>query len=572
MPTSPQQDLPRFDLAFTMAGAISAGAYTAGVFDFLIEALDAWTDARQQGDPAAPQHEVQIRAVTGASAGAIVGAILGACLGHQFKPRRLGDAGDGADNPLFDAWVNRVDADGLLGTRDLEGGQPLQSLLDSTSLLEVARRAIESGRGQPARARGYLGDPLRFVFTLTNLRGVPYPWRMAGSSYTQTMVRHADQMRFCLAGAGTRTGVALPADAYVLSYPAGWAEANWARFATVALASGAYPMGLAPRELERRPADYACLPVVVPGGPGQPDRVCELRPDAAGLCRDDSDQYRFVCVDGGTTNNEPVALARLELAGGDVLARHDTSGDRVSQSVVMVDPFVGPQEPGPATLAETSLIGAAMATFGALKDQARFNPEDIAGADDADNYASFLIAPVRFDHLTKDTATSLASGALGGFSGFLHRSYREHDFQLGRRNAQAFLMTALTLPESNPLFARWTEAQRQSLGRLVTRPDGSTVRELPVIPLMPRLHSLNNKAAEEPQPDWPVNRFDPATLEDGIRRRLDGILDAVLARSKLGWFSRAGVRLGWSLVARARLADAALQAMRRLLTDHRLLR
>jgi hypothetical protein len=54
MTTPTQQDLPRFELAFTMAGAISAGAYTAGVFDFLIEALDAWTDAREQGDPAAP--------------------------------------------------------------------------------------------------------------------------------------------------------------------------------------------------------------------------------------------------------------------------------------------------------------------------------------------------------------------------------------------------------------------------------------------------------------------------------------------------------------------------------------
>ena len=30
-----------------MAGAISAGAYTAGVFDFLIEALDEWEKAKQ---------------------------------------------------------------------------------------------------------------------------------------------------------------------------------------------------------------------------------------------------------------------------------------------------------------------------------------------------------------------------------------------------------------------------------------------------------------------------------------------------------------------------------------------
>ncbi|MEY4748099.1 MAG: hypothetical protein RIQ60_313 [Pseudomonadota bacterium] len=567
---NPQSELPRFDLAFTMAGAISAGAYTAGVFDFLIEALDAWTDARGQGDPLAPQHDVQIRAVTGASAGAIVGAILGACLGHQFKPRRLGDSGDGSDNPLFDAWVNRVHAHGLLQTRDLADGQPVRSLLDSTSLLEVAQRAIDSGQGRPARARSYLANPLRFVFTLTNLRGVPYPWRMAGSNYTQTMVRHADQIRFCLGGTG---GVTVPVPrggGYALNYPAGWSTGHWARFAQSALASGAYPLGLAPRELERDASDYDCLPVAVPGGPGQSDRVCDLRPDSAGLCRPGSNSYNFVSVDGGTTNNEPVALARLELADGDVLARHETAGVRVHEAVVMVDPFVGPQEPGPASLQGTSLISNALSTFAALKDQSRFCPEDIVRADDSGDYGSFLIAPVRQDHLSKDTATSLASGALGGFSGFLDRSFREHDFQLGRRNAQMFLMTALTLPENNPLFARWTDEQRKRLGRSVTRADGSTAIELPIIPLMPSLHSINNAAAIEPQPEWPLNRFDPASLDGPIRSRLDGVVKSSLAASELNWFVRLGARLGW-FFARGRVSAAAVRTMRRLLTGHGLL-
>jgi hypothetical protein len=35
-----------FDIGLVLAGAISAGAYSAGVVDFLIEALDAWEDAK----------------------------------------------------------------------------------------------------------------------------------------------------------------------------------------------------------------------------------------------------------------------------------------------------------------------------------------------------------------------------------------------------------------------------------------------------------------------------------------------------------------------------------------------
>ena len=42
---------------------------------------------------------------------------------------------------------------------------------------------------------------------------------------------------------------------------------------------------------------------------------------------------------------------------------------------------------------------------------------------------------------------------LGGFGGFLHESFRHHDYLLGRRNAQAFLRWNFALPESNPLFA-----------------------------------------------------------------------------------------------------------------------
>jgi hypothetical protein len=35
-----------FELGICMAGAVSAGAYTAGVMDFLIEALDTWEQKR----------------------------------------------------------------------------------------------------------------------------------------------------------------------------------------------------------------------------------------------------------------------------------------------------------------------------------------------------------------------------------------------------------------------------------------------------------------------------------------------------------------------------------------------
>jgi predicted acylesterase/phospholipase RssA len=65
-----------FQIALAMSGAISAGAYTAGVFDFLIQALDEWENARNGPDTSTvPNHFVGIKAMSGASAGSIAAAI-----------------------------------------------------------------------------------------------------------------------------------------------------------------------------------------------------------------------------------------------------------------------------------------------------------------------------------------------------------------------------------------------------------------------------------------------------------------------------------------------------------------
>jgi predicted acylesterase/phospholipase RssA len=74
---------PCFEIGITMAGAVSAGAYTAGAVDFLIEALDAWYAAKED-DEDAPQHDISLNVLTGASAGSIVAAIMAVCLNYRF--------------------------------------------------------------------------------------------------------------------------------------------------------------------------------------------------------------------------------------------------------------------------------------------------------------------------------------------------------------------------------------------------------------------------------------------------------------------------------------------------------
>jgi len=127
-----------FEIGLVMAGAISAGAYTAGVMDFLLQALDAWYGARAAGEDV-PPHEVRIKVMTGASAGGMTAAISVGALATRFPPVTDPAAADSAVNKLFDSWVNRIDIAALLGAQDLADPKaPVRSVLDSTILRTIA--------------------------------------------------------------------------------------------------------------------------------------------------------------------------------------------------------------------------------------------------------------------------------------------------------------------------------------------------------------------------------------------------------------------------------------------------
>ena len=68
------------------AGAVSAGAYTAGVMDFLIETLHNWEQHR--GKPGVPTHRVVIPVIGGASAGGMTGILTAAAINQRFQPVR----------------------------------------------------------------------------------------------------------------------------------------------------------------------------------------------------------------------------------------------------------------------------------------------------------------------------------------------------------------------------------------------------------------------------------------------------------------------------------------------------
>ena len=71
-----------FEIGLVLGGTVSAAAYTAGVVDFLIQALDAWTVAKNKGD--GPNHKAIFKIFAGTSGGALTSVLLGRILASAF--------------------------------------------------------------------------------------------------------------------------------------------------------------------------------------------------------------------------------------------------------------------------------------------------------------------------------------------------------------------------------------------------------------------------------------------------------------------------------------------------------
>src|SRR4051794_28032633 len=82
----------RFELALALAGGVSTGSWSAGVLDFLVEALDAWEGAAAASSPDAPPHRLVVSGLAGASAGAQAAALLTMALGRRFPHVRIDPA------------------------------------------------------------------------------------------------------------------------------------------------------------------------------------------------------------------------------------------------------------------------------------------------------------------------------------------------------------------------------------------------------------------------------------------------------------------------------------------------
>ncbi|AWK88167.1 hypothetical protein [Azospirillum thermophilum] len=594
-------------LGLAMSGAISAGAYSAGVLDFLVEALSEWEKAKdaekdlRTEDRTVPRHRVVLAVMTGASAGAITSSIGSLAAGKGARPSGPLDDTSTATHvargakpeagkipwhvlpELYTAWVDgpafvkkpgdTTGVPGLLDTGDLTKVTQIgsvRSLLNAEPLMKIGEIALNSLEAVPAARPPYIAGKLSIFLTQTNTRGIPYKIQVQGGAGSSIygMMNHLDHAHFTIKGLGsadfgsawaaadasydyTVTGPSTDPASLWFKDSASGTKPNCERFIKNTLASGAFPVGLSAIDLEHPVAFYdkRAWPLAL-----APSLFADIRPQWpwSGLTVTAPTGYRFAAVDGGAINNDPFDLARYALMD-DPPTPSAADVANVDRIVLMVSPF--PEAPGIDGLEtdgkpNTALSKVAAKLVSMFVEQSRFRPDLLLRSASNSDADLWRVSPTRYSIVNgkeRREDAAIACGLWGGFGGFLDIEFRRHDYELGRRNCQRFLEQWFGLPRSNPHIDP-TGAPLPNL--MATGIAGQEVR-YPIIPLC----GTARRPVEAR--DWPtVSTGDYDAFLDAVMTRANRLLEILVAQLKRSfgsWIGWADPLIDWLLGGRDKI-------------------
>lgn len=444
-----------FRIGLCMAGAVSAGAYTAGVMDYLMEALNEWE--KRRGQPDVPSHRVVIPVMGGASAGGMTTILAASALNNPMQPVDLPAPGQLLDthpeNKLYNSWVDLTGNDmfpKMLDTSDIKPGQVI-SLLNSQFIDEVAEKMICANASKWQQTPAWVESPLKIFTTLSNLEGYNYniDFISARKKDKYNMSVHNDYACFEVFD-GFSNQISSK----------GWMPLNFKTGQNLktakeaAMATGAFPLGLSARMMERDAShinEIGWLEDVLSKSPLPDGKKKGLYVDGGMINNEPFDKVRDV-LDEISIKNDPETFKDATQRKG-LLFDMNSQYDTFENTVLMIDPFPS-KESAPFDFAY-DMLAIAGKTLGAMTAQMRAKPADYRSAMETADASQFLISPSRL--LTDANGTvlqelfgeeAIACGTLGGFGGFLSKEFRIHDYYLGRYNCEVFLRDYFTIPEA----------------------------------------------------------------------------------------------------------------------------
>ena len=422
----------KFKICLTMAGAVSAGAFTAGVMDYLLETLELWEQAKAKNRSlgiehpdynfSIPMHEVELDVISGSSAGGITGAltmlnVVDADFVSVNKDNPLGK-----NNRYFQSWVEMGDDsksttfEKMLANDDLKKGEKPHSLLNSQAIDGIANNALSIRNFKPYPP--YVSDSLDLILTTTNLRGINFKIDFGGNDKSGSVITsHAGFFRYKLANEFFPQGIPLGDDLYYSLALGSAKDMGYLKEAT--LSTAAFPIGLKSREVAISQKYLERYPKYLFG----------KRTGIYPLFKD-SPVYKFNSIDGGLINNEPFAIALKVLK-----EKNSTEMLKERYAVIMIDPFPNKDQEVEEENPGRDIISIAKGMFKALRNQVMFNQDGILDALDQNNRTKYLIEPVRKSMTNGNLVrvdNDLAAAPFSGFAGFLEQEIVSYNSRYAR--------------------------------------------------------------------------------------------------------------------------------------------
>jgi len=540
-----------FHLGLTMAGAVSAGAYTAGFIDYLLEALNAWQNEKDKHNVNSeiPNHNVVIDAIGGASAGGMVSMITTlALLDGGLKPvLELSHKKTG--NILYDSWVFLDDDDELynggnrglttfqkmLKTDDIKSKEGAPSLLNSTPINNIADRVFNSlpNTANKENLPNYISKDLRLLLTITSLRPLDYKVNLSRlkSKFLDATPGHRISNHDIVAHFKLNYNETLDKDQYLPFRPLSPSvdpKSNREFLKNITLATGAFPVGLKPQFFNKEfTTNY-----VRNNLKKRKDFTSKMDLEFESS---KSKYFQFTAIDGGTINNEPFDEVLRCLV--DRYGAENTKNPKYG--TILIDPFPNFKDEiiNPSSqYKKSNIMDIVGYLVPAILNQARNKQSDTYGL----GIFKLMAFPrkLKLGNIEEEVEhPPLATGAIGGFGGFIDIAFRKHDFFLGRKNAQNFLR-GLFFAECNPedeenLFYGVSEASIKAFSREV---DGKLY-----MPIIPDVNKLDPN--DDPNPTKYVVQDFPIFNEEGfrnhkksIKKRVSAILKAELNGKINSWY------------------------------------
>lgn len=564
-----------FHIGITMAGAASAGCYTAGAMDYLFEIMDLWEKAKGPNGqlPAdwdksllalVPQHKVIIDAMGGTSAGGmttIMSAIY-ALTGKTNPVKDPANPGTKKGNVMYDSWVIMGDEaagpkilEKTFSVKDLDDTKKIQSLLNSDFIDAICDNAFKDD-GSPKKQFPYVAPNLELILSHTMLRSVPLgvDFNTPSSRLRRKTidVDHSTFEHFTISHFKLDYDPVQHKDKYLPLKPFDPVAAKAMKLAT--MATGAFPVGLKFRQFfaKELTSDY----IKHTTGKITFNRLTDIPPADVPELRLPASfpaDFQFVSVDGGAINNEPFGevLGVLKERYG-----KKKPADPYQYALVMIDPF--PDVPDEAPYQQPDdLFGVVPAIIGTLWDQAKVKRAEMLDAYSSDYYRGEIF-PVRWESANKGEPNPIACGAAMAFGGFLDISFRHHDFFLGRDNARNFYRTFFSMPcnlkfnlvngekqvikpyqieSCHPIHRNWSSDMIAQFSRPTKEAN------IVLLPIVPDLYMLKEKfnGGKERNPfdrtvtQWP--QYDAAQLfdlKDKMKKRALKLLELTYAKFTAG--------------------------------------